>query len=536
METPTDFPAPEEVFGCTVPRRYTPPLVAGPAGPCGCGCALTEQTSLGFAIDRWARITLKRPLDPWQRWLVIHAHELRPDGTLRFAHILVLVARQNGKTELLVILTLYWLYVSRIAMVFGTSTQLTYARESWLKACKLAKRIPQLRREIPYQGGIRKTNGQEELTVVPGGGAVDDDDACRYKVGANNEEGGRSLTVGRLILDELRQHKTYDAYEAAEPTTSAVDESQVWGLSNAGDDESIVLNDLHADALAFIARGEGSDDLMLAEWSAEDGADVRDPRVIAQANPNFGRRGKRSTMMNRAYRAHATGGARLNGFRTEYLCIRVRVLDPAIDPRAWQSALVDEGLDAVRDRTVMVYDVALSGLHATLYAAARMPSGKVRVDVVAEWEGPGCATSGIRQVQRLVRELKPKRFGWLPSGPAAVAAAGIADRTRREGRRGTWPPLGVVVEEIREEVPAVCMGFADAVEAGEIERTADPLLNAQVETTQWAPQGARRVFARAGDGNCDAVYAAAGAAHLARIMPAPLDDFRILLPRSSSRT
>src|SRR3546814_18105149 len=82
----------------TEPWRWTRPLRE-----------LRPATSYGFAVVEFARDILERPLDPWQEWLVIHAGELLPDGRPRFRKVLVLVARQNGKTELLVILSLFWL-------------------------------------------------------------------------------------------------------------------------------------------------------------------------------------------------------------------------------------------------------------------------------------------------------------------------------------------------------------------------------------------------------------------------------------------
>ncbi|MBM0274127.1 hypothetical protein [Micromonospora tarensis] len=317
--------------------------MTGPPGPCGCGCALTPETSYGFDVDEFARDVLRHPLDPWQRWSAVHAGELLPDGSPRFSIVLILVARQNGKTELLVVLALYWLYVARIALVLGTSTKLDYAKESWKKAVKLARSILELSAEIPKRSGVRKANGEQELVVVPLDAANPDDpddlEACRYKIAAANEEGGRSLSIGRFIADELRQHHSYEAWDAAEPATSAVDGSQTFALSNAGDDRSIVLNDLRESALAFIERGEGDGDVMLAEWSAPEDADPFDLAALAQANPNLGTRKNARKLLANARRAVARGGRALNGFKTEHMCIRVKVMNPAIDPGAWKRCL-----------------------------------------------------------------------------------------------------------------------------------------------------------------------------------------------------
>src|SRR5215207_10688358 len=79
--------SPPEVLGSTLPRIWTRPLVEGPAGRCGCGCALRPSTTYGFAVAKFAKDVLGRPLDPWQRWLVIHALEVLPSGWPRFRQV-----------------------------------------------------------------------------------------------------------------------------------------------------------------------------------------------------------------------------------------------------------------------------------------------------------------------------------------------------------------------------------------------------------------------------------------------------------------
>jgi phage terminase large subunit-like protein len=73
--------------GSETPRIFTPPLRE-----------LTPETSLGFSLIQFAEEILLVHLFPWQRWLAIHALELRPDGRLRFRNVVLLVARQNGKS------------------------------------------------------------------------------------------------------------------------------------------------------------------------------------------------------------------------------------------------------------------------------------------------------------------------------------------------------------------------------------------------------------------------------------------------------
>lgn len=448
-------------------------------------------------MEDFARDILRHPLDPWQRWLVIHACEL-VDGRPRFRQVLVLVARQNGKTELLVILALYWLYVERVKLVLGTSTNLDYARESWEKVVARAEDTPELAKEIA-PNGIRRANGEQTLATVWGG---------RYKIAASNRKGGRSLTIDRLVMDELREHHDWNAYNAAVPATNAVEDAQIWMITNQGDDKSVVLNSLRDQAL------EGIDPrLGLFEWSSPDGMAATDVEALAMANPNLGRRISLDAVMGDALRAQAAGGAQLASFLTEVHCRRVAMLDPAIDLDAWAACLAPGTLDELRDRVALCLDVSIDELHATLYAAA-VDGDRVRVEGVREWFGHTAVRDMSAELPALVARVNPQVIGWFPSGPAAAAAAALVER---EG----WPPEGVEIEPIKGEVTAVCMGFAEQVRSRTIAHSGDPLLDAHVRSAEKLHQGDGWRFTRRKSGHVDAAYAAAGAVHLARTLPEP---------------
>jgi hypothetical protein len=511
------------VLGSTTPRIWTPPLRE-----------LTPDTSYGYDVNTFARDVLRHPYDPWQEWLTIHGGELYPDGRPRFRIVLVLVSRQNGKTEVPVVLSAYWQFVEQVPLILGTSTKLDYAKESWMKARKLITRTirrsdaeaASIRAMIPGRW-YREANGEQESWAIEldeHGQPVEDGDQYRYKIGASNAEGGRSLTINRLILDELRQHATYSAYNAAEPACSPMD-AQIWALSNAGDESSVVLNDLRAAALEFIETGEGDERLGLFEWSAPQSASPTDTDALAQANPNLGRRLDADALLAKARRAVIAGGEALTGFKTEYMCINVKIMNPAIDPGAWQRCHKPGSLEHARSRLALVVDVSPDQLHAAVYAAAMMDADHVRVDYVESWAGEKCTDELWHALPSLISRIKPQVFGWFPSGPAAAIATRLAARPDRTG----WPPRGVTVTEIKGELAAVCMGFAGDVTTERVMHSDDPLLNAQIEGAERLMRGDTWVFSRRGTaqgvksglGHVNAVYAAAGAAHLARTLPPP---------------
>jgi hypothetical protein len=463
-------------------------------------------------VIHFAAVVLREPLDPWQQWLVIHLGELRPDGVPRFRQVLVIVARQNGKTHLCKVLALFWMFVEKHSMVFGTSTDLEQAKEAWEAAVKLAEDTEELADRMPPRPRHKKIgNGQQVLLTAHG---------SRYKIGASNSKGGRGKTIPRQIGDELREQRTWDAYKAANYAMNGLRNAQLVFITNMGDDTSVVLNEKRGEALDAIASGDTRSHLAIFEWSAPPGSHPTDARALAAANPQFGRRMDPEVLLEQA-RAVARPGAdpaALAGFQTEVMCMPVAQLDPAIDPAGWLAGRRPSpiALD-LRARLAAVVDVSRDQQHAALVVALH-DAGRTRIEAVKSWEGPQALTECLRDLPGLLRAIRPRLFGWFPGGPAATLAAALKDRTKDTGR--SWAPRGTRVAEITAETPAVCMGFAQQVAAGLVDHSGQEFLDAQAEGAEKLWAGDRWVFTRRGSGYVDGMYAAAGAVHLARTIPA----------------
>ncbi len=494
--------APPEILGHTEPRLWTPPLRE-----------LTPETSYGFDVIDFARDVVGMPLDEWEEWAVIHAGELLEDGRPRFRVCLILVARQNGKTTLAKVLILYWLFVERVGDILGTSTDRTYAKRTWTQTHELATGNEWLSQHLGPRA-VRLTLGEESFRTL---------DGVEYVFAANNGRAGRSMTLARWLCDELREHDSFDAWDAATNTMNAVPGAQVLAISNQGDDTAIVLDSIRDSALAYIETGEGDPRVGLFEWSAPDGADPEDVHALAAANPNLGRRIDIDALRGAAMRAKRAGGLELSGFRTEVLCQRVRLLDPAIEPALWEAAGTDTPLNLAdhRGQLALCLDVSMDGSHAALVGAA-VVDGKVHVEVIEAWDGFGCTKALRADLPALVRKVQPRAFGWFPAGPAAAVAADLAEK------RGAWPPRRVEVAELRGEVASVCMGLAEQVHTGQLVHPRDPMLDQHVENAQRLRRGDAWVFMRRDAGPVDGVYGMAGAVWLARTLPAAPPPLTVL--------
>jgi hypothetical protein len=455
-----------KLIGRTQPRLFTPPARR-----------LTRRTTRGYEVAEFADI-IGEPLLPWQDWLVKHALELNPDGTYRFRVILVLVARQNGKSSVKRTVSLWRMYLDDARYILGVAQDLALAREQWTLCQQAIHASPDLRAEW---GGVRNVNGDERFWLA---------DHAKYLIRAMNRKAGRGYAFDEINIDELREQHDWKAWSAVSKTTMARARAQTWCMSNAGDDESVVLNQLREAALAGRDPSIG-----LFEWSAPDGCDLDDTKAWRQANPGLG-----YTVSEQAIRS-ALGTDPPAVFRTEVLCQRVDVLDSAVDLAAWRSCHDPTGtLDSARDRVVTCVDVAPDGEHVTLAAAAVLDDGRVRVEIIGAWNNTEDAR---RELGPLLDRVKPRTHAWFPSGPAAALAPILRDYTPIKGA----------------DVPQACQSLADLVTGRQIVHPGDPLLDAHITGSRKLHQGDGWRFVRRGAGHVDAAYAAAGAIHIALTVP-----------------
>lgn len=384
------------LLGNEEPRVYTPPLRE-----------LTPETSLGFSLIEFAEDYLELDLLPWQKWLAIHALEVRPDGQLRFRNVVVLVARQNGKSLFTQVLSLWWLYVAGVELVLGTAQDLDTAEEVWAGAVNFAvetdddgvPRRPELYDEVAR---VVQVNGKKSLDLKSG---------CRYKVKAASRRAGRGLSGNRILLDELREHQSWDAWGAITKTTMAQKDAQVWCVSNAGDATSVVLHFLRKVGHALVGDPDGINekdgvlaadaqvtleetDLGLFEWSAPPGIDKMDKTGWAQANPSVG-----YTITEEAI----TSAARTDPepvFRTEVLCQWVTSTSPGpFAPGQWEQGLISspEFAQQIVGPVKAAIDVSEDGATTWIVVAGRQASGRPQVEVAATQGGKAWVVDWLRQ-------------------------------------------------------------------------------------------------------------------------------------------
>ncbi|ADG97639.1 Terminase [Segniliparus rotundus DSM 44985] len=449
----------EQLLGSTVPRVWTPPLRE-----------LTPDASLGHSVIEFARDVLAVQLLPWQEWLLTHALEVRPDGLPRFRTVIALAARQNGKSLLMIVLALWRVYVKG-GVVVGTAQDLANSEKAWGEAVELAEGTPELASEVLH---VDKTNGKKSLRLHSG---------AQYRIAAASRRGARGFTADLILLDELREHQSFDSWAAVTKTTMARPDAQVWCLSNAGDHLSVVLAHLRNIAHRQLDWPDGKpdhvedqapddeaedDSVGIFEWSAPPGCDPKDRHAWAQANPALG-----VTITERAIAsAYATDPAPV--FAAEVLCQWPLTVTPGpFPPGSWDSTRDDNSTIATDSPRVVGLDMAWNRSTVTLALAGRRDDGMAHVEITAQ-------RAGSDWVAPWLAERREKIAAVIVQANGAPASSLVADLEAAGLPVIAWrgPDLGKATG-----------AFHDLLATGKIRHLSHPGLDQAAATAAVRPAG-----------------------------------------------
>lgn len=346
-----------------------------------------------------AAAELKIDLMPWQRLAAryitaVRVHRGRPRKGARpewaFREVCVVVARQNGKSELL---------IPRIVMGLRRGEHILHTAQNRDIPRKTFLRVAAFVGGFGDMISVRRANGQEEISSASGG---------RYKVVAPNSS-SRGESADLVLIDEVREQHDQELMDAMLPTITARRDAQIIYLSNAGDNESLVLNDIRR-------RGTDEPDPRLAylEWSAPEAAALDDVDGWAAANPALGYILPLETLQYfMANRPPAS-------FETEHLCRWVQTMRPRlVAEAAWQRCRGP--VDAPR-RPMLGVSMDASGTRASAAIAWPQSDGTIGLRVVADVVGhPIDATRLGPDLRQLALRYGVSRVAFDPWDTADIA-------------------------------------------------------------------------------------------------------------------
>lgn len=291
---------PEVVYGHDRPR-IAPPL------------------PLHSKVDEYVTLSHALGIDlmPWQcnalRYMTATDASDRP----LYREVAIVVARQNGKTTLLVP---YVVAALRKGLrVMHTAQNRVLPRDVFEQVAEILTRAGVLKVKPRF------ANGQEVIKTRNGG---------IYRIVAPTRGGARGPSNDIVLIDELREMEDFGFIGAAKPTLTASKSPQMVYLSNAGTDDSAVLNSLRL-------RSDGDSNLAYLEWSAAPGRDAGDIEGWRESNPAMGHIPAVIDTLYAEHQANRLAGS-MAVFETEHLCRWVATMrERLVDEFTWTRCQAD---------------------------------------------------------------------------------------------------------------------------------------------------------------------------------------------------
>jgi len=305
----------------------------------------------------------------WQRFVCIHGHKVREDGRWAHSELGLIMARQQGKSTLMMLRILTGMFVWGEGLQLASAHRLTTSLETFRQIVALIEANPKLEKEVKK---IRWQHGAEEIELFGN---------RRFVVKAANNA-ARGLSKPETIhLDELREYKDEDAWSSMRYSMMAAKNPQVWVYSSAGDQHSVILNKLRERALVSATT---NDPIGWFEWSAEPDAPILLPSgeinwsAFAQANPSLG-----ITIHPDNLKAVINDPPDI--VRTEVLAQWVDTINSAIDAQKWGLCQTEPiPLDPEKE-TWFGLDLSPDRKFGALTATQKLPGEKFNLVLLHTW-------------------------------------------------------------------------------------------------------------------------------------------------------
>jgi hypothetical protein len=305
----------------------------------------------------------------WQRYVCIHGHKVREDGRWAHSELGLIMARQQGKSTLMMLRILTGMFVWGEGLQLASAHRLTTSLETFRQIVGLIETNPRLEKEVKK---IRWQHGAEEIELFGN---------RRFVVKAANNA-ARGLSKPETIhLDELREYKDEDAWSSMRYSMMAAKNPQVWIYSSAGDQHSVILNKLRDRALASATT---NDPIGWFEWSAEPDAPILLPSgeinwdAFAQANPSLG-----ITIHPDNLKAVINDPPDI--VRTEVLAQWVDTINSAIDAQKWGLCQTDPIPLDPEAPTWLGLDLSPDRKFGALVATQKLPGERFNLVLLHTW-------------------------------------------------------------------------------------------------------------------------------------------------------
>jgi phage terminase large subunit-like protein len=330
-------------------------------------------------------------IEPWQVELLRRVFEVYPEGhpkagVLRYRQCVISVARQNGKTELAALASVFWLLLKeQNEYMAGIASNAQQARLIYDRVQRVISANPALSKRM------------NKLTDTRG---IQTKKGTTYVILANKESAAQGYPVSLGLLDELHTYQNSSVYAAVLASTGARDNCIVLGITTAGDESSALLKDLYEQGKE--AAADPSTRFGFFVWEA---AEARIPdddaellELLRQANPSMqsGRIDEQNLLSDvRSMPVSDAIRYRLNRF--------VEASSVFVEQAKWSLCTrnVGDEFPHVKGRTVFAIDRSPDWGYASIVAAVR-DGETTHVELVASLKKPNLEML-VEYAQKLMR-------------------------------------------------------------------------------------------------------------------------------------
>lgn len=226
------------------------------------------ERSLGDNADTFFRKYTGIKLDPWQVGIFQDLLGKRSNGLWASRVAGMVIARQNGKTELAAARIILGLFFLKERLIIYTSHRNDLAKSVFERVEDLIIASPALKRRVKH---IRHTNGEQSVKTTDGKEVL-------FKTRKKNS--GRGFSCDCLIVDEAMDCDRQFVRDA-EKATSARLNPQIIYMGSAGTQESLAFGDKRKRAL-----GKTPGLISWFEWSMEKCDDECDDDCDVHVDPH----------------------------------------------------------------------------------------------------------------------------------------------------------------------------------------------------------------------------------------------------------
>ena len=390
-------------------------------------------------------------LDEWQQWLLRAILERYPTnypdeskaGRLRYRAVVVSIPRQSGKSLLGALLGL-WGVAMRSGQTLSLASSAEQARIIYDRVLHTITANATLKKHF------KKTTERR--------GIVSADGLSRYDIRPAKESALQGLPLDTVLADELHLWKK-GMWSAVILGTSNKADGIVIGITTAGDETSETLIDLYEQGTRAANGDPELERFGFFNWTAPEGADVKDPAAILASNPavECGRIPLERVMADLAtIPEHEARRYRLNQFVTG--TSESWLPGELFHKCAGQGITQTEGM-------VLGIDITLRWEYATI-AGANMLEDVAQTELVASFVQPT-----ENQLYDHITDLC-RRFKVNGIGIDGQRAPNLVKRLKLNGFP-VWQLYG-------KEVAAACSQGYAMFETEKISHNNDPLLIAQI--------------------------------------------------------